>query len=117
MTDDNSNAAPTQSAPVEPSQIEALKPHGLLTGRRFLHFGRVSPSTGLRDARFGVVEGPVGASHWLLRFESPAGFQFSNVFTTEQLTQFVFVTSHEEQEAFLADLALPTVSRAAAPSN
>ncbi len=115
MAEQNSNA-PARSAPVEP-QARSAQPQFDLTGRLFMHFSKPGPA-GRRDIQTGVVEGYVGSGHWSLRFDSPAGFFFSNVVPTEQLAQLVFVTSREEQEAFLADLALSVPGPVAAkPSN
>ena len=55
------------------------------------------------NIRTGVVKHSVGTEHWLLQFHGP-NYNFSNVFTAEQLTKFAFFDTAEAQQAFINDL-------------
>jgi|GEM_PF-4836273 len=70
------------------------------------------------NIRTGVVKHSVGTEHWLLQFHGP-NYNFSNVFTAEQLTKFAFFDTREAQDAFIADLKYQTeqaAQQAAQPS-
>jgi hypothetical protein len=51
----------------------------------------------------GIVKSAVGADRWLLEFNGK-GYNFSNVFRSEQLEQFAFFNTPGARDAFIADL-------------
>lgn len=64
--------------------------------------------------RSGRVVGAVGNDHWLLSFDAGT-YRFENVFSAEQLLDFVFCNTSEDAQAFVAalganPLALPDLS-------
>jgi hypothetical protein len=73
-----------------------------LVGQHFAHF-QPDLNTGRHNVRIGVVQAQLGIDSWLLEFNAGT-YRFSNVFSTSQLSQFVFFLTESERQAFLLDL-------------
>lgn len=104
------SSAPAQSAAVERKPASSTRVD--ITGSRFLHFQRL-PGGG-RNLRQGRVIGLLGNDRWLLQFDAGT-YKFSNVFSAEQLEDFVLCDTDADAKAFVAalganPLALPDLS-------
>lgn len=74
-----------------------------MKGMFFAHLQPDPQNPNTINVRRGIVVSAVGAEHWLLRFRG-RGFDFNQVVTAADLTQFSLFDSEESQQAFLAEV-------------
>lgn len=60
---------------------------------------------GRMNVRTGVVKDKIGNDSYLLQFQAPGGYKFSNVVPASKLEGFVFFDTETEQRIFLSELA------------
>lgn len=72
-----------------------------MKGQLFVHMQDVGE--GAINLRTGLVKAQLGPDHFLLEFAG-ANYRFSNVFSAQQLTRFVFFNTDTERQQFLTEL-------------
>jgi hypothetical protein len=74
-----------------------------MLGMFFVHIAPGGDGSGQMLVKTGIVKSAVGADRWLLEFTGK-GFNFSNVFRSEQLEQFAFFNTPAARQAFITEL-------------